>query len=676
MAQETTALDQTSSFANIGKLLRALLFAPYGRSLLTPSAAIWMLPMFIVSVSMAVVEGFSWHQIINKFTDDRYPAWGTILFAVTVGLIIWLMDALFITFDLTQFQRKAKSPEKLNTIQRLTRLVSSRVFLTVATRLVFILCSLVITTPFLGEILQREELNKKIATHNDRSVADLKDQIAKRISGEFAIESKKIEDLQARDRERLRREIAGVGESGVPGKGPTALLLQDNLEKYQQELRDLQEKKESKIRSETLFVSQNEKSAEGLKVLQRTYRDIELLTDSPADREKARALYLKKDGLKILSLPAEQVIASALLAILFGAMVIFKLLEPKSVSIYYDAQLQDAYQDYISGYFDDSPVLESARRPSTGTKMGAFAFDKWYYQVYEQQTLTLAERQRLQREKNQKEARKLDLESAIDSLKQTIDQKKSSVADLKTQVTDLEDRISRDEGTNHVHSRTRTALSTKIGQLKIEARGQLIQAVTLEISKIDGDAKDLRVHLFECSTRKERLGARMQEAVQSLGSYLAQKGFTVTDFPHVQGKDPDVDLLYDTKIKLASEMAVTANLFAQHDEALKSLGRRREEHSAELAELRAISASEVFSYNWLSLSAVRDTSQMIEDIGVRIAQLEAEEGITASKLKTLRNRKGEFEQQVLREGASLDQAAAELETFEQELRKLTQRYHS
>ncbi len=97
-------IDTVSFF---GKFLRGFVLMPYGSRLLTPSAASWMLPMFIVSISMGAIEAMSWHQILNLFAKQRWPGWVSTLLAVTVGVIIWQMDVMFATLDLSRVKKEA-----------------------------------------------------------------------------------------------------------------------------------------------------------------------------------------------------------------------------------------------------------------------------------------------------------------------------------------------------------------------------------------------------------------------------------------------------------------------------------------------------------------------------------------------------------------------------------------
>ena len=77
-------------------------------------------------------------------------------------------------------------------------------------------------------------------------------------------------------------------------------------------------------------------------------------------------------------------LATALLALLFSMMVLLKIYQPRSVSIYLNDHLQEQSDKYFAGGFRDLPatILDPNDHHDGLSPMGAQRFDIWYYGSY------------------------------------------------------------------------------------------------------------------------------------------------------------------------------------------------------------------------------------------------------------------------------------------------------
>ena len=180
--------------------------------------------------------------------------------------------------------------------------------------------SLVVTTPFLGEIFQHEELTKKIYTHNTGLIADLRKRVEAEVKDKYKDQIDALQVILKNNHDLLRKELAGTGESGKPGKGPAAIQLNQEIADNENKISAVTKERDEEILRLNDFITQNSSSSDGFSKIASRYR-VDFLTDSPADREKAKKMYIAKSGAKILNLPAEKVISSALVSLLFLSLI-------------------------------------------------------------------------------------------------------------------------------------------------------------------------------------------------------------------------------------------------------------------------------------------------------------------------------------------------------------------
>jgi len=81
---------------------RYVMLRPYGRSMLTPLAALWLAFSFIIILLMSLVEGTVWATVSQYFVPQSTRWLAVILaplFFVGIFVVIWVVDASFITSE-------------------------------------------------------------------------------------------------------------------------------------------------------------------------------------------------------------------------------------------------------------------------------------------------------------------------------------------------------------------------------------------------------------------------------------------------------------------------------------------------------------------------------------------------------------------------------------------------
>jgi hypothetical protein len=393
----------------LGKYIRALLLIPYGTRMLTPMATTWIFSMLIASMTVGAVQGASWYIILTQFAKDLWSDWINALLAASITLMIWHMNVLFVTFDLSRVGRERES-DRVNRRRRIFGAISnltSSLSAAAIARLALLLISVAITTPLLSDAAQQDARARLQLT-------SLQEKLRSNIDHRFSVDVELLQRSIDENNALLRKELAGVGESRRSGDGPTANQLRAIITSNEKRLAGLKNEHQSQIEE-----------------LKSEMAKAELVADSGNDRPK------------FLGLQSQRAFAGLSVIVLCFAMILAKLMEPRLVSIYYDAQLQTAYADYVHGYFDDETYLDSRRASGQGNLMDAISFNEWYYDVYEK--LALSHRELRRSERSHESRRALDelvathnlveasLERKIGELRALQDQ--VVVSDLREDVT-------------------------------------------------------------------------------------------------------------------------------------------------------------------------------------------------------------------------------------------------
>lgn len=357
-----------------GKYLN-LSLTPYGKKLLTSSAMRWMLFMSINSILLSAFEAILTYFTLTIYYELNLPTWLITSIAVFIGLTIWLMNSSFITLDLAQIKREQRKKYENNSLFRLLPIALT---LTIISRLLLVFIGLLITTPILTDIIHHNEIRASIPRYNYARIALLNEENKKTVSEKYHKKTIQLQDEISYLNSRLQAEVHSSNNAGY---GIKAKMLSGDITDKKYQLITLQKQYNAELNEYNEFIESNQHTQNGLILIAARFK-VDLLTDAPSDLRHARRLFVSQLKYKIGDFPFEDAAIITLASMVFIAMILTKLMEPKSVSIYYDEQLQANYADYLRGYFDNEPCLEKTRKSTAGRPMDALTFNEWYYNIF------------------------------------------------------------------------------------------------------------------------------------------------------------------------------------------------------------------------------------------------------------------------------------------------------
>jgi len=159
-------------------------------------------------------------------------------------------------------------------------------------------------------------------------------------------------------------EVAGGGRSGRYGDGPAARQLRATVESLEKERAGLTTER-ARVASEFDTMADQ--------ALAERYK---LALPGDSFQERSRVLAKSRNETYLVTERAVQ----AFLAFLFAALLLLKLFEPRSVSIYFSERLQALYRQYLGGLFDAQ--IEPAERSAGSAPMTPLRFEDWCLSTY------------------------------------------------------------------------------------------------------------------------------------------------------------------------------------------------------------------------------------------------------------------------------------------------------
>jgi hypothetical protein len=353
---------------------------PYGNDLLTTSAQSWIALVRISSVCIALTEAMAWGYAGRLLFPTNWLA--PALMGLFIFLLTWGITSSLMMLDLRLRNSRNGTNRNGRTRLRLAFPVAIRSFL-------LILC-LLISAPFIQLAVFEKDIDRHIEIHFAREAQKQQEIIRARIDTEriartdsLKIKEEEIKSLSNRLMESQREHD---NELRRGGSGPLSHRLEIQakvaalqLEEKNQELLDIKKSFDRPLPSELELV-EFFTTLERRDMNQLTSRwGVSTLSGSFSGRSTILAKYLAgNDEVR----RAEITIISFLL-FSFSGLAMLKLFEPKSVQIYFSAELQDAWTSYQQGAFDRllPPGLASTVRPSS---MTAFYFESFILDTYNQ----------------------------------------------------------------------------------------------------------------------------------------------------------------------------------------------------------------------------------------------------------------------------------------------------
>jgi hypothetical protein len=337
-------------------LVRRLALKPYGDELLTRSADFWLFSARLIILTMAAAEGIAW-AYMGALMSRAYPLIAAAIAGTFVFILVWIIDATFMTLDLSRgFYEQILLGKKENQVKEKLKLFGG-----IAARVAIVSASLFITAPFLAQAIFAGDVRDEMSRRNATTVASRRSQIEQ----PFLTRSAELRREQTVLEEQRVKEAAGVGPSGRYGRGPALETIERQLIEKRNEIANVEASRAAALaRFDKLSRPQLEQQ-HGLRFL------------SPGVQSSGELL---TDLLKNPRFTGAELAVRAFLAFLFLGLLILKVFQPRSIAVYFNEQLHSIHDEYRKGLFDS--YLPEAQRAASGGTMEPLRFEDWCLNTY------------------------------------------------------------------------------------------------------------------------------------------------------------------------------------------------------------------------------------------------------------------------------------------------------
>lgn len=335
---------------------RRLALKPYGDELLTRSADFWLFSARLIILTMALAEAIAWGYMGALMSRD-YPLLAAAVAGLFVFILVWIIDATFMTLDLSRgFYERVLIGKKENATREKVKLIGG-----IAARVAIVSASLFITAPFLAQAIFAGDVEDEMARRNAGSVAARRAEIEQ----PFVARGSELQREQKILEEQRVKEAAGVGPSGKYGRGPALETIERQLADTRSEIAALETSRASTLaRFDKLSPPELEQQ-----------HGVKLLTAGVQSSGELLA-----DLLENPKFTGAELAVRAFLAFLFLGLLILKVFQPRSIAVYFNEQLHSIHDEYRKGLFDS--YLPAAQRATAGGSMEPLRFEDWCLNTY------------------------------------------------------------------------------------------------------------------------------------------------------------------------------------------------------------------------------------------------------------------------------------------------------
>jgi hypothetical protein len=509
---------RTDRWESLSREFRALLaqfsLRPHGDQLLSPTARFWIFCARVLIMIMATAEAVSWGYVGSLFGSGIMSFFTGLAAAVSLFFVIWLVDATFVSMDTS----RAYYSKLLATDDQLSSEIEQRKFYAgLAIRGLIVVVSLWITAPFLAQLVFRRDVVDTIAAQNRAAIASTRATLVKKYDDQIAPLDSALNASQSAG----IAEASGQGPSGRYGRGAAVIAIEARNADLKRRIAAATSERDS-----VLFAYDH---APGTELGSRF--GVPLLDDGLRSRSEVLGIMMDNPDYS-----GAKVALGVFLLFLFFGLLILKLFQPRSVSIYYSEQLQSLYTDYSQGKFDEH--LDPHDRARVGAPMTPQRFEEWCLASYRQVRQEDA-RRRVTDEMIQTHERKM--RTWVDDLRtqeDLLDERRRRYEQIAAEVIDIESRLqtlnlSADTERRELarSNKTLEAIAQHIATGQIDdvrsvERGFAAQAKVQ--AQIDELEESLRIREGQIGELELRIPIRREEA-QSLREDIADLDRVVRD---------------------------------------------------------------------------------------------------------------------------------------------------
>ena len=432
----------------ITRVWHFLTLKTYHNNLLTTGGATYLTVVSFIMILAAFSEGFAWGFLGSTFTPET-PVIGWIALGSFVFLLMWFFDRSLASADLL----KTEHAKTLNGLEKEKFSIQNffkNSFPFIA-RFGIVILSLIITAPFLTQLVFKADIENKMLEQYKDNV------ILARETGLTTRDNKinEFEKLVNSTNDKLQTEISGKSGTGY-GRGYVAQSIERQLNTIQSDLKNARTERNSFLEKFDQAVDRG--NEEELKKY-----GITIAKDSPIFRQQAI------DDFK--SQPAFQNTDRAVhifLFILGFILISAKLMQPRTLQMYFSSRLQEKWALYKLRSFDkylpeqerSTLLLQTNQAIPEEFEDIIIQYTKDQSSRKKQEILMLQEQERISREKQQKSLieaqRKLDKEKIEQEKREKFEEELS-----KAELVHFE-RLAKEKSEIEIREKTRVFYETQI----------------------------------------------------------------------------------------------------------------------------------------------------------------------------------------------------------------------
>lgn len=369
----------------------------FHRNLLTSGGSTYLTVISFIMILAALSEGFAWGFLGSTFTPHSpYIGWSVV--GSFVFLLMWFFDRSIATADLL----KDEHEKTLNGLQWKADPFYSRSgiktaalkYFPFAIRIGVVCLSLYITAPFLTQLVFKADIENKM-------MEQYKDNIALAKEKGLASRDKKIAELEHlvnQTNEKLQIEISGKRGTGY-GRGYVAQSIERQLAVLQSDLKSVRTERDS-------FLTKFDQAVDRGNEEELKKYGITITKDSPIFRQQAIEAFENQKAFNQTKYAVD-----VFLIILGTILISAKLMQPRTLQMYFSSRLQEKWALYKRGTFDK--FLPEQERSETIANINQsipeefediiIQYAKQQREWKKQEILMIQDQQRLAREKQQQQ---------------------------------------------------------------------------------------------------------------------------------------------------------------------------------------------------------------------------------------------------------------------------------
>jgi len=453
--------------------LNLLLLRPYGQRNLTPKVKFWLACSLMVILLMSGLEGLVWGLISRHLVPESDQLLRVVIALFTstfVFCLIWIADSSLILFAPTPNYQKIPSSAQSSAKAWMTE--HSAFIFGILVRIVIVGISLFITAPMLSQVIRDDDISRALAADK----INIRNEFLQLREHEFNAEIEQLE-FQARnaqtaveqdlkknqefndtkatleaDRKQYHKEVENYlkemkrqenGDSSVKaGRGSKFLAAKSRYDASVKALAETERQLfELKLPADGVSAQTADKFSQQISVARDKFNSLKAnvqalnLTEflDIYKEQLPRALPINTPGQRIQILKklneteniphwqSTEGMAQALLIVLFLSLMALKGFEPSEVKLYLREDLQEVWQRYNDGVFDDLPGFVHSRIKRE--TYGNFAELYRQYQLNRENFLEIY----LEQERTNLQQQQLDLEKQRAELAQQQEHERNSL---------------------------------------------------------------------------------------------------------------------------------------------------------------------------------------------------------------------------------------------------------